>query len=109
MLTLGADPDRMTVHLTRGADFRPKLESYAGDTPTDYPAGTTIRLDVENDSGSTVLATWTATVTGNVAQFAVDKAAINTLLAQPGPKRARLYFVNGTDDDLWAYGPVREH
>lgn len=109
MIDVGTDPERMTLHLSRNADFGHKFESYVGSTPTDYPAGTAVRLEISDEAG-TLLATWNATVTGNVAQFAVDKAQVNALLDAAGDvKNARLYYANGTDDDLWAYGPVRGH
>lgn len=108
MLNLGTEPEGLALHLSRNADFGHKFESYAGETPTDYPAGTAIRLDIVDES-ATVLATWSATVAGNTATFAVDKAQVNTVLDITGPKYARLYYVNGTDDDLWAAGPVRGH
>lgn len=108
MLDLGNNPDKMTVHLSRNADFRPRLESYVAGVATDYPAGTAVRLEIVDET-NTVLASWDATVTGNRASFAVDKAAVNTLLGTAGPKEGRLYYTNGSDDDLWASGPVREH
>lgn len=106
MITLGTDPERMTVHLSRDSDFDAVLESYTGSTPTDYPAGTAVTLEVDTSAGVT---TWTATVAGNTATFNVDEAAVNTLLDTAGPKEARLFYENGTDRSLWAFGPVREH
>lgn len=108
MLIIGTEPEALALHLSRDADFGHKFESYVGEVPTDYPPGTAIRLDITDDTG-TVLDTWSATVAGNTATFAVDKADVNTVLDLAGPKYARLYYVNGTDDDLWAAGPVRGH
>lgn len=106
MITLGADPERMTVHLSRDSDFNAVLESYSGPTPADYPVGTAVTLEVETSAGTT---TWTATVAANTATFTVDEVAVNTLLDTTGPKEARLFYENGTDRRLWAFGPVREH
>lgn len=108
MIDIGTDPERMTLHLSRDSDFGHTFVAYDGVTPADYPAGTAIRLEVKDEAGA-VLATWNATVSGNTAVFAVDKAAVNTLLDVDGPKEGRIYYANGTDDDLWFVGPVRSH
>lgn len=102
MLKLGREPERLQVHLSRDADFRVTLSASEA-----YPAGSAVSLEVALGDG-TVVDTWSASVSGADAVFDVDKTAVNAVLATTGPKQARLYFVNGTDDDLWAHGRVRE-
>lgn len=106
-ISLGAEPDTLTVHLSPGADFDSTLVLLDDDgAETDWPVGTVITLRFAKTAATETV--WTATIDGAEATFSVDKATVDTLLAQ-NRKTARLYYVNGTDDLLWASGSVSVH
>lgn len=109
-MEIGTKPERCPVNLARGGDFNAVLEATGDeDAPVDYPAGTTIRLDILDKVGG-LLDSWDATVAGSSATFDVDKADVDAVLdTKPfDGKTGRLYYINGADDVLWAVGPVKE-
>ncbi len=93
--TLGSDPATMTVKVTRGADFGSVLTNTAGD----WNPGAAVELRI----GSTV---WSATLDGADATFSVDKAAVDAMLSTETARWARLFYVEGASDVLWAEGRV---
>jgi hypothetical protein len=106
-LDLGISPDTLTVHLSPGADFESTLVLLDDDgAEQDWPVGTVITLRFAKSAAADV--TWTATITDAEATFDVDKAAVDSLLAE-NREKVRLYYVNGTDDLLWASGKVAVH
>lgn len=106
-ITLGAQPDTLTVHVSAGADFEATLVLLddAG-AEMDWPVGTNITLRFAKAAATETV--WAATITGSEATFAEDKVSVDALIAS---KRAtaRLFYVNGTDDILWASGKVVVH
>lgn len=106
VIKLGTDPDSLIVVLPKNADFKATLRNITSPTdhtPVNWPAGTAIQLRF-GSSATPVM--WAATVTGADAVFNVDKAVVAPLRASE-TKVARLYYVNGTDDILWAEGDIR--
>lgn len=101
MLALGFEPDRLELHLVKGADFRCELE-YLLPTgvPADWPTGTTITLAISPDI------TWAAVITGSLAVF--DKDTTLALVPTDGAS-VSLTYVNGTSDQVWARGTVKRH
>lgn len=98
--TLGTKPDTLGVNLSAGADFNSTLHNTAGN----WSGTASIQLRFGDDP-TALVATWTATVTGADAVFAVDKAVVATVLASSDHK-VRLWYVDGTDDICWAIGSV---
>lgn len=93
-ITLGSEPEDLTVHLVTGADFKATLILKPA-----WPVGTTLTLV----SGAT---TWTATISGTDATFDVDKAAADLLADGASIK---LKYVNGTTDQTLGIGTVKRH
>lgn len=109
-MEIGTKPERCPVNLARGADFRAVMDaSDDGVTPVNYPAGTTVRLDIVDKVGG-LIDSWEATVTGSSAEFDVDKVDVDAVLdTKPTDgKTGRVYYVNGPDEILWTVGPVKE-
>lgn len=92
---LGGQPDELTVHLTTGADFNSTLTNADG-------WGDAVVTLVLGNSGTT----WTATVSGTEATFAVDKAQAD---AMPAGTKAKLVVTSGQNDEVWAIGKVVRH
>jgi hypothetical protein len=106
-LDLGTSPDTLTVHLSPGADFESTLVLLDDDgVETDWPVGTAITLRFSKSAAAEV--TWSATITDAEATFDEDKATVDSLIAE-NRETVRLYYVNGTDDVLWASGKVKVH
>lgn len=104
MITLGAEPDRLVVHVTTGADFSATLVyKDANGVATAWPTGTTLTLDF-----GTVATAWTATIAAGSsdAVFDVDKATADTI---PANTAVSLRYVNGTTDQTWGLGKVVRH
>lgn len=94
---LGLAPGPLRVHLVTGADFQSILRNQSGD----WPVGTTVALAFDNGAAS-----WTATISGTDATFAVDKATADTI---PDKTGVRLTYANGTTDQTWKIGTVVRH
>lgn len=106
-IELGSTPDTLTVHLSTGADFDSTLVLLDDDdAELDWPVGTQITLRFAKSG--TVEEVWTATIDGAEATFSEDKAVVDSLIAERRSS-ARLYYVNGTEDILWASGKVAVH
>lgn len=99
MATLNLDqkPEELRVGLVAGADFIRTLESEDGDWP-----GTAVIKLIFNDTDAT---TWTATIAGADATWNIDKAVVDALIAD-APTRAKVTYVDGPVDLLWAVGGV---
>lgn len=106
-ISLGAEPDTLTVHLSVGADFNSTLVLLddAG-AEVDWPVGTVITLRFARTT--VVEETWTATITGAEATFDKDKAVVDATIAA-NRRNVRLFYVNGAEDLLWASGTVAVH
>lgn len=105
-LTLGPDPDTLTVRLVRGAGWWARLEAVAADgTPLDFEVGDAVTLTVGG-------ADWSAAITGNVAEFNESGAAVDAAVAalEDVPASARpdafLWFTRDGVRLPWAIGPV---
>jgi len=97
VLELGSGPLPLHVTLTQDGDFICVIESQDGDWP-----GTAVISILFNDDDVT---TWTATLSTVDATFDVDKIEVNALIDK-GPTRARLRYVDGSTDLIWAQGSV---
>lgn len=98
-INLGASPDRLTVTLTRGADFVTGMDSLDGP----WPETAVVRL-VFNDTADTI---WPATIAGAAADWNVDKAEVDALIGRlTNPKNVQLTYTDGTADLTWAQGSV---
>lgn len=93
LITLGAQPERLIVALTTGADFRVDMV-LRGDT---YPTGSTLSLVL----GS---ATWTATISGDTATFATPAETADTILAGT---TAKLVYTDDGGTQVWGIGEVK--
>jgi len=91
MVTLGAVPIPLTVHLSRGSDFSCVLHSNSGD----WPDSAEITLEVGTE-------TWTAELAGPDATFTVDQDDVDTAIAA-GPRHVRLWYTDGELRLLWGY------
>jgi hypothetical protein len=88
-IRLGLQPDLLRVILSAGSDFTTTLQ-----LDTSWPVGSTLTLVVGT-------LTWTATISGTDAVFSVDKAIADTVVDGTA---ARLVYVNGSSDQVWARG-----
>lgn len=93
LITLGAQPERLIVALTTGADFRVDMV-LRGDT---YPAGSTLSLVL----GST---TWTATISGDTATFSKAASVADTIADRT---TAKLVYTDSDGTQVWGVGEVR--
>lgn len=99
-ITLGAEAFTLHVSLTTGSDF-----SFTATYLPDWPVGTTLTIVFGDLDAPT--ATWTATIAGSDATFAIDKAVADL---RPKNEDAWWRYVNGTTDTILAAGKVvRRH
>lgn len=92
---LGFIPADLNVNLTPRADFVDALTTFDG---SDWPAGTTITLQIDADP----VVNWAATVDGPLASWNVDKAAVAALGVNT-PLAARVLYSNGAGADVEFY------
>lgn len=96
-LTLGTDPDGLTVKVAQGVDFNNGFDSIDGP----WPVGAQISLVFKNGTE------WPATIDGYAVDWRVDKAQVDALLAtlpQDEASEVRLMYRDGDADLLWAEG-----
>lgn len=98
--TLGTKPDTLAVSISQGADFNTTLHNTAGN----WSGTASIQLRFGSDP-TALVATWTATIAGADATFAIDKATVQTVY-NSSDRNVRLWYVDGTDDVCWATGSV---
>lgn len=99
---LGYQPIKRPLILSLGADFGHILRPATGT----YPAGTTSRIVISNDAGTT-LATWTATTSTTQIEYTIQNTETDLI---PDRSKYRLYIVYpGTPatDFLVFYGLVQ--
>jgi hypothetical protein len=96
-IDLLADVEAMTINLTRNTDFIRRIETVS---PEVFPVGCVVELRWYQSNGS-LIDTWAATVTSTQADWNVDKADVDTLIALV-PDKAKLFYIDGTVDLLWA-------
>lgn len=101
-ISLGVKPDVLGVSLSTGADFNTTLHNSDGD----WSATASIQLRFGSDPAA-LIATWTATIVGADATFTIDKATVATVIAA-SDRTVQLWYVDGTDDVLWAIGSVQK-
>lgn len=92
LIVLGAEPERLVVRLTTGADFRCDMVLRG----VDYPVGATLTLDF----GTT---TWAATITGDTASFSEPAATADTI---PNKTDVSLVYTEAGSTQVWAKGEV---
>lgn len=87
----------LKLNLTRNADWIRAIEAV---TPG-FLVGD--RVEIRFDTGDI----WAADVdaASSLATWDIDKIPVNTLIAL-APKKARLYYISGDTDLLWAVGKV---
>jgi hypothetical protein len=110
-ITLGDGPDRLTVRLSRFGDFVAALIYDDGDplTVNAWPVGVDIELRFyATDTTTTAAATWTATITGDRAEWAVDKADVAADVLDDANTVVRLFYLDGATDLEWAKGSVKD-
>lgn len=86
----------MTVVLSPGTDFVATLARSDG---VAWPAGTAIQLQLDAQSPLS------ASITGTTVSFDVSDTLVDAAIAL-NPKKAKLYYINGSTKLLWAAGPV---
>ena len=101
-MTLGAEPQELTVILVRGSDFRCVLELVA---PTTWPGTAHVYLTFQTRE-PVALVQWTATAAGSDMSFDEDVVDVDALIAQD-PRDVRLWHEDGTLKVLWAKGSVK--
>jgi hypothetical protein len=102
-LELGAEPLRLRVHLTSGADFDQVIVNLDADSaPADWAEGDELHLDI----GDTV--TWDATLAGAEAAWHVPADDVDSVLAA-ADQTAALVYTNGDAVQVWASGQVIAH
>lgn len=110
-ITLGDGPDRLTVRLSRFGDFVAALIYDDNDpaTPNVWPAGAVIELRFyATDTAPAPAATWAATITGDRAEWNIDKAVVASAVLDPGNETVRLFYTDGPTELLWAKGGVKD-
>lgn len=110
-IILGDGPDRLTVRLSRFGDFVAALIYDDGDpaTPNAWPAGAVVELRFyATDTTLTAAATWSATITGDRAEWNVDKAVVASAVLDPGNTTVRLFYIIGATELEWAKGAVKD-
>lgn len=100
-MILGYQPNKLTVHLTDGADFAMTLNLVDPDgTTLDWPTGAVLALVFEGQQE------WAAVVTGQDAVWSVDKDVAGQVRDR---STVRLRYTNGDTDEVWAIGKVERH
>lgn len=96
MVTLGFTPERLTVVVSKDADFFSSLQNKDGDWSS--------TASLELRFGDIV---WTATIVGDLATFSESEEAVNALI-ESRARVAKLFYLDSSDDtDLcWAQGKV---
>lgn len=110
-IALGDGPDRLTVRLSRFGDFVAALiyDDNDPNTVNAWPAGATIDLRFyATETATTPAATWAATITGDRAEWNVDKAVVESGVLGPGNETARLFYTVGATELLWARGAAKD-
>ena len=111
-ITLGFQPDRLQVKLSRFGDFTGALIYDDGDpdTPNEWPVGVIIELRFyATEKSTTVMASWPATIVDDRASWHVDKAVTGQLL-DDGNDKARLFYDDGAGTEFeWAVGATKDN
>lgn len=110
-ISLGDSPDRLTVKLSRFGDFVAALIYDDGDplTTNEWPAGIDIELRFyATATSTTAAATWAASITDDRAEWDKDKADVAADVLDDANLTARLFYIDGATDLLWASGTVKE-
>lgn len=110
-ISLGDPPDRLTVRLSRFGDFAAALIYDDNDPATTnlWPAGVVIELRFyATEATLTPAATWAATITGDRAEWNIDKAVVASAVLDPGNETVRLFYTDGPTELLWAKGGVKD-
>lgn len=110
-ITLGDGPDRLTVRLSRFGDFVAALiyDDNDPNTVNAWPAGAVVDLRFyATDTALTPATTWTATITGDRAEWNIDKAIVASAVLDPGNETARLFYTVGLTELMWAKGAVKD-
>jgi hypothetical protein len=98
-VTLGYNPHTLKVLLIRDSDFHTTLiKAPTEDDPTPEWAPATITLRIGTDD-------FPFTTSGDTAELVIDKALVNELI-DARTRTARLYYKEGTADEVWALGEV---
>lgn len=97
--TLGSVPSEMLIRLSSDADFSTIIVNSQGVWEPDV----VIKLVFGDGT------IWPATIVGAEARWKVDKIDVNTLINTAHARNgvARLLYMKGADDVLWATGRVR--
>jgi len=103
-LVLGQGPLALRVVLVTGADFVSALKR---SDSTDWEVGTAIELEIRtrDENGDTVYESWPAAIAGDTAEWNLDLADVNAVIAAR-PSTVRLWYVLGELRLLWAQGDV---
>lgn len=99
-LTLGVDPGNLELVLSDGADFNATLRYKTGEPPvvTNWPTGTSLALVFSTGTS------WSATISGALATWGVDKAVTATI---PKQTKVSLVYTNGSTDRVLYMGTVK--
>ena len=98
MVKLGVQPGTLELFIPRSGDFVCTLQRRDN---VAWDLATLITLSI----GETSPVTWTATLDGVFARFAVDEVAVAVVVANK-PRTARLFYENGATRLLWLRGTV---
>lgn len=110
-VTLGFQPERLTVKLSAFGDFSAGLQCEDGNgTPTDWPDGSTIELRFyADDTSRDVGQVWPATITDDLATWHVVVADVIAQVLDADLDFARLFYASPSSPTLeWALGSVRD-
>lgn len=98
VLQLGTVPPSIQVPLTTGSDYTVSLDYEIADgTLANWPTGSVVSMVFANGT------TWTATISGSAATFAVDKAVADVM---PAGTKVKVLYVNGSSDTVLYVGRV---
>jgi len=98
--TLGRTPDKFELVLSNDADFVSALRR--PDTAGPWPLTLEATIEIATETPTE----WTATVDEQYLRWEVDEAEVATVIAAR-PKKAKLWYVDGTTRLLWATGTVK--
>lgn len=111
-ITLGFQPERLQVKLSRFSDYAAALIYDDGDplTVNAWPTGTVIELRFyPNATDETPGATWAATIVDERADWFKDKTDVATDVLDDGNIHARLFYGDASGAELeWALGTVKD-
>lgn len=109
--SLGFQPERLTVKLSRFGDFVSALIYDDGDpaVPNAWPVDANIELRFYTDTEVAIAgAAWPALIVGDRASWHIPAAGVAAEVLDTGLEQARLFYSDPETTLEWALGPVKD-